>query len=198
MLFLLFYLSDEMYAIKCENVKEVAPMVNLKESPHMPPFFAGLFNYRNSIVPVIDLCKLIQGTYCRKRLSTRIVIVEYTRENKTPFIMGFMAERVVETIRRPSESFIGNHIQNNDSPYLGGIIMDQDKMINYIDLDALPKGLNFLPISDNSSKALLEGLTLEDSEPEATNNFESLEIMMKYTKDSKVLDQEDQFLINHE
>ena len=51
MLVLLFYLGDVMYTMKCEKVREVAPLVKLKEMPHTPDYFAGLFNYRGVIVP---------------------------------------------------------------------------------------------------------------------------------------------------
>ncbi|RLB99757.1 MAG: chemotaxis protein CheW, partial [Deltaproteobacteria bacterium] len=46
MLILLFYIGNIMYTIKCEKVREIAPMVTLKEIPHTPDFFAGFFNYR--------------------------------------------------------------------------------------------------------------------------------------------------------
>ena len=77
MLVLLFYLGDVTYTIKCDKVREIAPMVALKTMPHAPDFFAGLFNYRGMIVPVIDLCQLIQGRPCQIRLSTRIILVDY-------------------------------------------------------------------------------------------------------------------------
>ena len=76
MLVLQFYLGDVMYVIKCERVREVAPMVALKKMPHAPDCVAGLFNYRGMIVPVIDLRQLIHGVPCQLRLSTRIILVD--------------------------------------------------------------------------------------------------------------------------
>lgn len=149
MLILLFYIGDVMYTIKCEKVREIAPMVKLKEIPHTPDFFAGFFNYRGLIVPVIDLCQLIQGRPCRMRLSTRIILIDYTGKDKTSHILGLMAERVTETVRKPEESFVIPGIRSDHAPYLGGIVMEQKKMIQYIDLDRLPNCISFLPDGSN-------------------------------------------------
>ncbi|MDM8525707.1 chemotaxis protein CheW [Desulfococcaceae bacterium HSG8] len=133
-----------MYTIKCEKIREIAPMVMLKEVPHTPDFFAGFFNYRGMIVPVIDLCQLIQGCPCRMRLSTRIILVDYPVKD-TSHLLGLMAERVTETVRKPEDAFVSPGIRSSDAPYMGGIVMEQQKMIQYIDLDRLPDCINFLP-----------------------------------------------------
>ncbi|MDM8550473.1 chemotaxis protein CheW [Desulfobacterales bacterium HSG2] len=148
MLILLFYIGNVMYTIKCDNVREIAPMVMLKEIPHTPDFFAGFFNYRGTIVPVIDLCQLIQGCPCQMRLSTRIILVDYMGKDNMPHILGLMAERVTETIRKPKDAFVLPGIRSEQAPYLGGIVMEQKKMIQYIDLDRLPSCINFLPQED--------------------------------------------------
>jgi len=145
MLVLLFFIGDVMYTIKCDNVREIAPMVKLKSVPHTPDFFAGYFNYRGSIVPVIDLCQLIQGIPCRMRMSTRIILVDYPGKENISNIIGLMAERVTETVRKPKESFILPNIRSKDAPYLGGIVMEENEMIQYIDLEKLPNCINFMP-----------------------------------------------------
>ncbi len=145
MLVLLFFIGDVMYTIKCDNVKEIAPMVKLKSVPHTPDFFAGYFNYRGAIVPVIDLCRLIQGSPCRMRMSTRIILVDYPGKDNTSNIIGLMAERVTETVKKPRESFILPNIRSKNAPYLGGIVMEENEMIQYIDLEMLPDCINFLP-----------------------------------------------------
>ncbi len=146
MLILLFYIGEVMYTIKCEKVREIAPMVTLKDIPHTPDFFAGFFNYRGNIVPVIDLCQLIQGIPCRMRLSTRIILVDYMgKRTDTSRILGLMAERVTETLRKSQDAFVLPVIQSGQAPYLGGIVMEQQKMIQYIDLDRLPNCIDFLP-----------------------------------------------------
>ncbi len=149
MLALLFHIGDTMYTIKCDKIREIAPMVMLKTVPHAPDYFAGYFNYRGAIVPVMDLCRLIQGGPCRMRLSTRIILVDYPGPDNTSYIIGLMAERVTETVKKPEDAFKQSGVRSKDAPYLGGIVMEHGEMIQYIDLDLLPDCINFLPEVEN-------------------------------------------------
>jgi len=153
MLVLIFYLGDTMYTMKCDRVREVAPMVKLKEVPHTPNYFAGLFNYRGVVVPVIDLRQLIQGRPCQMRLSTRIILVDYLREDKTPAIIGLMAERVTDAVKKSQDAFVSPGLSMQEAPYLGGFIMEGNDMIQYIDLDLLPEALRFLPLLEGAQDA---------------------------------------------
>ena len=150
MLVLIFYLGNTMYTMKCDRVREVAPMVKLKEVPHTPDYFAGLFNYRGVVVPVIDLRQLIQGCPCQMRLSTRIILVDYLREDKTPAIIGLMAERVTDAVKKSQDAFVSPGLSMQEAPYLGGFIMEGNDMIQYIDLDLLPEALRFLPLLEGA------------------------------------------------
>lgn len=144
MLVLQFYLGDVMYVIECDRVKEVAPMVALKKIPHAPACVAGLFNYRGAIVPVIDLRQYIHGSPCQLRLSTRIILVEYLKPDKTPGMFAIMAERITEAIDRPKSAFVPPGITMQNAPYLSGILMEHDEMIQLIDLNRLAKSLKLL------------------------------------------------------
>jgi chemotaxis-related protein WspB len=150
MLALLFHIGETKYIIKCDQIREIAPMVALKEVPHSPAYFSGYFNYRGTIVPVIDLCRLIQNAPCRKRLSTRIILVDYRRK-ETSHILGLMAERVAETVKKPDEAFISAGIRSRKAPYLGAIVMEEDEMIQYLELDRLPDCIDFLPDSKTTA-----------------------------------------------
>jgi chemotaxis-related protein WspB len=145
MLVLLFYLGDVMYSIRCDKVREIAPMVNLKELPHAPDYFAGLFNYRGMIVPVIDLRRLIQKQSCDIRLSTRIILLDYDKPDGTPAIFGIMAERVTEAVMKSRDALISSGVTMTNMPYLGGLLVDDNTMIQYIAVEALPGVLNLSP-----------------------------------------------------
>jgi len=155
MLVLIFYLGDTMYTMKCDRVREVAPMVKLKKVPHTPDYFAGLFNYRGVVVPVMDLRQLIQGCPCRMRLSTRIILVDYVKEDNSPAVVGLMAERVTDAARKSEDAFVSPGISLQEAPYLGGFVMDGSDMIQYIDLDLLPKSFQFLPLLEGGQDASL-------------------------------------------
>ncbi len=149
MLTLLFYAGDVLYTIKCDRVREIAPLVTLKEVPHSPDYFAGYFNYRGIVVPVIDIRQLIENKACRKKISTRIIIVEYDKEQESSNLLGIMAEQVTETVRRDEDDFTPPGIQSETARFLGGIVMDEGKMIQYIELDMLPDCVKYLPRKKN-------------------------------------------------
>ena len=137
---LLFYVGDERYAISAKSVVEVVPMVALKKVYHAPEYVAGLFNYRGQIVPVIDLCHLIQNQTCSLHLSTRIIMINYLicdGINNVYRLLGLMAERVTETMNKPETELIPPTITVDASAYLGGIINDEKGMIQYLRIENL-------------------------------------------------------------
>lgn len=148
MLLLLFHAGDNLYALDSSQVVEVLPMVVLRKIYHVPDYVAGVFNYHGTIVPVIDLCYLIQRTACRSRFSTRIIMVNYTAKDGGHRLLGLMAERVTETLSRPDSHF-KNALTVNDVPYLGEMFMNEKGMIQLIHWQHL--------ISDVQHVSLLAG-----------------------------------------
>lgn len=146
MLMLLFYVGDDRYALDSRRVVEVVPTVALKKLHSAPPYIPGLFNYRGHLVPVIDLCHMIQGTPARPYLSTRIVLVncqlpdtsEGNSDNlHSPLILGLMAERVTETLSKPETEFVSPGIKIDSTPYLGEMIADDRGMIQFVRVEHL-------------------------------------------------------------
>ncbi|MEB3180169.1 MAG: chemotaxis protein CheW [Nostocaceae cyanobacterium] len=148
MLMLLFYVGDDLYALDSAQVVEIIPRVVLRKIHHAPDYVAGLFNYRGVIVPVIDLCHLIQGKASRPYLSTRIIMVNYIAKDNTKRCLGLMTERVTETLNKSDTEVMGVETEFDEAhPYLGNIIMDEKGMIQRIRLEYL--------LSDSQHKYLL-------------------------------------------
>lgn len=137
MLMLLFYIGKNSYAIESSRVVEVIPGVPLRKIHHVPDYVAGLFNYRGKIAPVIDLCHLIQGKPSRFQLSTRIIMVSSSGKDNSLQFLGLMAERVIKTLDKPETELVNSDARMNVAPYLGGMILDQNGMIQRIHLEQL-------------------------------------------------------------
>ena len=99
MLFLLFRIGDESYALAAEEIVEVLPLVGLKGIRRAPKGIAGSFDYRGEFVPVIDLCEIELGRPAQSLLSTRIIMTRYGHGVGTPRLVGLIAERAAETLR---------------------------------------------------------------------------------------------------
>ena len=160
MLMLLFYVGDNLYALDSSQVVEVIPRVIVRKIHHVPEYVAGLFKYRGTIVPVIDICHLIQGKPSSSHLSTRIIMVNYNGKDNNKLYLGLMAERVTETLNKPESALVdagGRGQLEQSPPYLGEMIMDDKGMIQRIRLEYL--------LSDSQQKFLLAGRNDANNEP---------------------------------
>jgi chemotaxis-related protein WspB len=91
MLFLLFQLGDDRYALDTGRVAEVLPLVAITPIPKAPTGVAGLFNYHGAPVPAIDLSQLTMGRPARNRMNTRIVLVHYPDGRGKTHLLGLIA-----------------------------------------------------------------------------------------------------------
>ncbi|MBD2496105.1 chemotaxis protein CheW [Nostoc sp. FACHB-280] len=137
MLMLLFKIGNERYAIASQEIVEVIPLLVLKNLPHTPEYLAGVFSYRGHVVPVIDLCQLMRGKTCGNNLSTRIILVNYCRDNHTQHILGLMAEQVVETLHLSTNKFVDSHLPIEAASYLGKMTVDERGIIYCLDIKYL-------------------------------------------------------------
>jgi chemotaxis-related protein WspB len=137
MLMLIFHVGKNLYAIESSRVVEVIPRVSYREIHSVPKYVTGVFSYRGSIVPTIDLCQLIRGTPSKHHLSTRVMMVSYPQPDGTTRYVGLMAERVIETLDKPETEFKDAGVQADQATYLGGMIADKKGMIQRIRLEQL-------------------------------------------------------------
>jgi len=137
MLFLVFQLGPDRYALEAKRVAEVLPLVDIKNIPHAPNGIAGVFNYRGTPVPVIDLAQLTLGQPARRCLSTRIVLVHDMSGWGEQRVLGLMAEHATETVRRDPADFVPSGVANGAAPYLGPIASDARGLMQWIEMDRL-------------------------------------------------------------
>ncbi|HEY9617009.1 MAG TPA: chemotaxis protein CheW [Microcoleaceae cyanobacterium] len=168
MLLLLLHVGDEHFALDSRHIVEITPLVLLKKLTHAPSHIAGLFNYRGQLVPVIDLGLLLQGHPCATHLSTRIILIypitapiptdptiaatdaailgsNKALDQQTAPLFGLIAERVMETISWSLSTQVGPAMNHQAAPYLGDLIVDQQIIIQYLQVEHL------LPYIQNSS-----------------------------------------------
>jgi chemotaxis-related protein WspB len=133
MLFLLFELNEDRYALDTAEVIEVLPLVGLKEIPQSPTGVAGLFNYRGEPVPVVDVCEMLLGRPARALLSTRLILVRYPDGNGAGRLLGLIVEKATRTLRREPGDFVDGGIASDDAPCLGSVATDERGVIQRVD-----------------------------------------------------------------
>jgi chemotaxis-related protein WspB len=132
MLFLLFQLGNDRYALEASHVVEVVPLLALKQLPQAPRGVAGIFNYRGRPVPAVDLCALTLGQPARERLSTRIIIVNLPDGTGADHLVGLVAEHATEILRKEPSAFVESGIRIGAAPYLGPVLMDPQGPIQWV------------------------------------------------------------------
>jgi chemotaxis-related protein WspB len=151
-LFLLFAVGDAYYAIESSSVVEVIPRVSLRAVRNFPTYVSGLFNYRSTIVPVIDLCQFIEQRPSGSNLSTRIIMVRHEGPDGSGRIFGLLAERVTDTLMKAPDSFSDSALQASSKPYLGGVALDERGLIQVLHLDVLLRHASAVVPSETVSR----------------------------------------------
>jgi chemotaxis-related protein WspB len=137
MLFLQCQIGDDRYALEASRVVEVLPLVKVQPMPHAPAAVAGVFTCRGAPVPLIDLSQLLLGRPAQRRLSTRIVLIEYPGAEATRHLLGLLAEKAIGTVVREAAEFSATGIRAQAAPYLGPVAVDAQGLLQWIELDQL-------------------------------------------------------------
>ena len=136
MLMFLVYIGENRFAIESELIVEVVPRVILKKLSHVPPYVAGMLNYGGMPIPVVDLCYLLEEREARSSMHTRILLFKF-KEIDREYQIGFIAEKITQTITQKRSDFIDSQVRIREVPYLDGILTDEEGVIQFIDAQEL-------------------------------------------------------------
>jgi chemotaxis-related protein WspB len=137
MLFILFQIGRDRYALPASSVIEVLPLMNLKRVPGAPSGVAGVLNYHGTAVPVIDLNQMTLGEPAARRLSTRIILVLYPLGADHPRALGLIAEHATNMIQRTIQDFTETGVESDDARFLGKVANDAGGLIQWIGVERL-------------------------------------------------------------
>ncbi|MGC3960594.1 MAG: chemotaxis protein CheW [Verrucomicrobiota bacterium] len=137
MLFVLFHLGAERYALEAQRVVEIVPLLALKKIPQAPRGVAGLFIYRGRPVPALDLCQLTLGRSAAEHFSTRIIIISYSPAAGVEQFVGLIVERATETLRREPKDFVESGVRVTNSAFLGPMLKDANGVVQLVNPERL-------------------------------------------------------------
>jgi len=129
-----FMAGEECYGLNILNVKEIIKMVSITKLPNSPDYVEGILNLRDSIIPVIDLRKLLGLHVESFTTKTRIIVLE--KEGKCN---GFVVDEVSEVLRLNSDRLEEPpvSVSSANSEYIKYVAKLDDKMVILLDLDRL-------------------------------------------------------------
>jgi len=134
MVYLLFQIGADRYALEAGGIVAVEPMVRLKRIPQAAPGVAGVFNYHGQPVPVVDLSALALGQPAQESLSTRLVLVRYRCPDGEQRLLGLVVEKATETAQYADEDFQNPGVAAESAPYLGPVVHDARGIVQRVDV----------------------------------------------------------------
>ena len=129
MLALAFRAGSCRFALEVANVVELLPRTELRDVALAPASVAGLLPFRGSLVPVVDLCRLVAGRDCAAVRSSRIVVVKLPAANGGR-LLGLLAEDVLDLV--PVEETVPG-LRLPEQPWLGDHLADQPELPQLLD-----------------------------------------------------------------
>jgi chemotaxis-related protein WspB len=106
------------YAIEAARVVELIPRLPAKRLALAPPPVLGLFNYRGTATPMLDLGLLLGQAPCEDRLSSRVLVLDIGAGPR-PRRVGLVAEGVTEVLMESGEEQPA--VGQPEAPFLGGV-----------------------------------------------------------------------------
>jgi len=135
---LAFTVGAEDYAIESRRVSEVLPLVKARPIPRLPDFVRGVFTHRGRLVPLIDLGWLLADQPLREKLSTRVIVVEFSTGTEDQRVrLGVAAENVLSLCFSDESVASLPAIRSPAAPFLGRLLRIGSRTIQVLDVEHL-------------------------------------------------------------
>ncbi|MCY7295374.1 chemotaxis protein CheW [Alteromonas sp. a30] len=150
-------LSDEQYGLNITKVQEIRALGKHRRLPNMPKHCVGVIDFRNTMVPVIDLREMF--AYAHSDISSQTVIVVMSIENKQEtLLIGVVVDSVsdvisVEPTQVKHSPTLGTKV---DTSFIQGMFKYNDHIIIILTLESILEEqelseLNDMVITDSTS-----------------------------------------------
>ncbi|MBA1335061.1 MAG: Positive regulator of CheA protein activity (CheW) [Firmicutes bacterium] len=127
-----FRLGEEEYGMDILGVKEIIRYQKTVKVPDSPDFIEGIINYRDSVVPIMDLNKRFRLTGKGLSDTTRVIIVNMGGKQ-----VGLMVDQVEEVLRINESSIEATPevVAGVDRQYIRGIGKLEGRLIIILDVE---------------------------------------------------------------
>lgn len=140
-----FEAAGQPYGFEIADVIEIVPAVPLRLIPGAPPEVTGVLRYRDNIVPVLDVTRLLTGRAAEGRFSTRTAIVRYQNLRGQSHLLGLLLENASQTITEDLGDLKPSGIGSPAAPYLGELAAYEGSTLQLIHVQELiPEALHEL------------------------------------------------------
>ena len=134
--YIFFSVGERNYAFKSNYVYAVMQLVELEYPEHLPEYIAGLLEYNNQIIKVVDLRKILNLESGEYNLNSKIIVVKTKKDT-----FGIIVDEVSE-IRKIETSLFNLPPYNTEESFIEGIYTDKDFSSTVINLENIESKIN--------------------------------------------------------
>lgn len=136
-LLLVLTAAGRRYGLAARQVVEIVPAVPVQPLALAPACVAGIFDHHGTLVPVVDLCRLLDDRACEPLLGSRIVVVLVGPQDsgRGARRIGLLVEACALRTRDNSPWQAGLHLPS--APFLGPLLHDDTAPIQMLDPEQL-------------------------------------------------------------
>lgn len=122
--YLTFFLNDECYGARVDDIEEVIAVGGVTPVPQVPPYILGVTNIRGRVVPVVDLrIKFRMPNLQELENDACVVVVHFERDGRK-FSLGCVVNRIGEVLNVDARKVettptFGSRV---DTRYLQGVV----------------------------------------------------------------------------
>lgn len=129
-----FDISGQLFGAESEQVFQIIKYQEAAKMPRMPRFLEGIINYRDTVLPVVNLAKRFDMGEPTFNKKTKILVAK-VEDNYAGFIVNDVSEiiRVSESEIEASPSILSSDV----SAYLKKVAIKEGKLISIIDLEKI-------------------------------------------------------------
>ncbi len=151
-----FDVGGQVFGAEAEQVFQIIKYQEAARMPRMPRFIEGIINYRDTVLPVVNLVKRFDMGELTVSKKTKILVTRL--EDK---YAGFTVNDVSEIIRVPDNEIEPSPaiLSKDVSAYLKKVAIKGDTLISIIDLEKV--------LNDNEIKRLSKAVEKSKAEAEA-------------------------------
>lgn len=138
---LAFWVATEEYAVEITHIQEIIKVPVVTHVPRVKPIVLGLISLRGTIVPIVDLRRLLRlETDASLRLQRILVL----RVDNQP--LGLVVDRVTSVVRLERDSIEPKPrgMRRETSDYVEGVGRVQERMLIVLNVPALLSSMDSL------------------------------------------------------
>jgi purine-binding chemotaxis protein CheW len=138
-----FRLGEKAFCVRTNSVREIRGWTQCTPIPQSPDDVMGVINLRGSVIPVIDLSRKLGMAAIVACERSAIIVVEVVDT-----VIGLLVDGVSDMLNVTRDEIcpLPAIIDTNTAPYAEGIVTLGDGMSCFLDLEAIFRNAQTIPV----------------------------------------------------